>query len=77
MINNALYDGIVCKVCVLNNDRDRSGVWQKKSTLKKHPSKEKKTPLSQKKKKKHFWSRKKALSKHYFINKKQQESTYN
>ena len=51
----------------------------KKSTLKKHPSKEKKVhfkakkaPILQKK-----GSRKKTLSKHYFINKKQQESTYN
>ena len=44
------------------------------------PNEPKSTFLAKKhpfKKKKHIWSRKKALSKHYFINKKQQESTYN
>ena len=45
------------------------------------PNEPKSTFLAKKKSthftKKHFWSRKKALSKHYFINKKQQESTYN
>ena len=54
----------------------------KKSTLKKHPSKEKKHIFSKKKKhpfckQKALLEQKKALSKHYFINKKQQESTYN
>ena len=64
--------------------RDRSGLWQKKKYLKKAPFQGKKStflakkaPISLKKKKEHFWSRKKALSKHYFINKKQRESTYN
>ena len=51
---------------------------KKKNTSKKHPRKKstflaKSTHFT----KKLFWSRKKALSKHYFINKRQQESTYN
>ena len=61
-----MYECICVDVCV----RDRSGLWQKKSTL----PRKKKHIFS---KKKHFWSRKIALSRHYFINKKQQESTYN
>ena len=83
------YSAIQCKYRTDNShqlisgiNRDRSGLWQKKH-LKKAPfhgkkstflGKKKEAPISQKK---HFWSRKKALSKHYFINKKQQESTYN
>ena len=53
---------------------------KKKSILKKAPFQEKKSTFLAKKitnfaNKKHFWSKKKVLSKHYFINKKQQEST--
>ena len=51
----------------------------KKSTLKKHPFKEKKAQLAKKGpiSQKALLEQKKALSKDYFINKKQQESTYN
>ena len=59
--------------------RHHSGLWQKKKTLKKStPPKKKHIFLAKKHpfhKQKALLERKKALSKHYFINEKQQEST--
>ena len=62
--------------------RDHSGLWQKKALKKSALPRKKKHIFSKEKapilpKKSTFEAEKKTLSKHYFINKKQQESTYN
>ena len=56
------------------HNRDHSGLWHKKNTEKKHPSKEKKQHIFSKKnppfhKQKALLEQKKALSKHYLLTK--------